>query len=129
MKVTFTANSKKVITIAETPTARQMIETLKDDGCTVKEFAEMAARVASGSNVVKVLDCSAEISKNCRACDNYTDDSGDLDVWVDFTAIIDGGFGGIIMGGAYLTDIWSIAGDNHNEIRRHMFIRKFTETK
>lgn len=126
MKVTLTAEMKKIITVAEMPAVRQMIESLKDDSFTAKEYAEMAANAAGNGHVMKVLECSAEIAKNCRACDNYTNDSGDLDVWVNFTAYTTEGF---VMGGAYLTDIWAITGDNHNEIRRHMYIRKFTETK
>lgn len=126
MKITFTAESKKTITVAEMPTVRQMIESCKEDESTVKEYAEMAARVAVGGYVVKVFEASAEIARNRRAWNNYTNDSGDLDVWISFTALASEGF---VIGGAYLTDIWNITGDNSEEIRRHMFIRKFTETK
>ena len=126
MKVMLTAEAKKFITVSEMPIVRQMIEGLKEDENTAKEYAEMAARVAMGGYVVKVFEASAEIAKNCRAWNNYTNNSGDLDVWVNFTALTSEGF---VMGGAYLTDIWNITGDNNEELRGHMFLRKFTETK
>lgn len=126
MKITVTADSKKCITVAEMPIVRQIIEELKQNDDTVKDYAEMAARIASGGYVMKVFECSAEIAKNCRVWNAYNADSCDLDVWVDFTAYTSEGF---VIGGAYLTDLWSIDGDNTEEIRSHMFIRKFTETK
>ena len=126
MKITITAEAKKFITLSEMPAVRQMIEALKEDTSTAKEYAEMAARVAMDGYVVKVFEASAEIAKNCRAENNYTADSGALDVWVNFTALTSEGF---VIGGAYLTDIWNITGDNNEEIRGHMFLRKFAETK
>lgn len=129
MKVTITAEMKKVITVAEMPAVSKVIEAMKCDSTTAKEYAEQAARIASGINSVKVLEASAEIAKNCRICDHIDEGTSDIDVWFNFTAVIDDGFGGIIMGGAYLTDIWQAASDNLHEIRQHMYIRKFAEIK
>ena len=129
MKVSITKEMKKVITIADMPAVRKVIESMKDDTCTVKEYAETAARIASGNNDVKVLECSAEIAGNCRVWDHFGNGTEHYDVWINFTAIIANGFGGIIMGGAYLSDIWQATGDNDEELREHMYIRKFTETK
>lgn len=129
MKISITNEMKKVITIADMPAVRKVIESMKDDTCTVKEYAEAAARIASGNADVKVLECSAEIAGNCRVWDRFDIGTAQYDVWVKFTAIINNGFGGIIMGGAYLSDIWEATGDNDEELRAHMYIRKFTETK
>lgn len=129
MKVTLTAEMKKIITVSEMPAVNKVIRCAKEDGMTVKEYAEMAARIASGNNSVKVLEASAEIAGNCRINDWYDNGSANFDIWVNFTAIIDDGFGGIIMGGAYVTDIHASTGDNHEELRSHMYLRKFTETK
>lgn len=127
MKITITAEMKKILTVAEMPTVRQMIEQAKQDDDTAKEYAEMAARIASDGYVIKVLECSAEIAKNCRVQDAYTADSGDLDVWVNFIAYTTKGF---VMGGAYLTDIWNITGgENDEEIKSYMYIRMFKEAK
>lgn len=122
MKITITADMKKVLTIAEMPTARQVIENLKCDD-SLKDYAKMAASLAACCSVEKVLECSAEIAKNCRANDNFFEGSADLDVWITFTAFTSEGF---VMGGAYLTDIWNIGIDDY-EIRKHMFIRRFRE--
>lgn len=131
MKVRITKEMKKVITIADMPAVNEVIKTMQYDSTTAEEAAAAAARIASGSNEVKVLEASAEIAGNCRIWDYYNYDgcSAHYDVWVNFTAIINDGFGGIIMGGAYLSDIWSATGDNNEELRNHMYIRKFTETK
>lgn len=131
MKVSITKEIKKVITLADMPAVNEVIKTMQYDSTTVKEAAEAAARIASGNNDVKVLEASAEIAGNCRIWDYYNYDgcSAHYDVWVNFTAIIANGFGGIIMGGAYLSDIHQATGDNDEELREHMYIRKFTETK
>lgn len=131
MKVSITKEMKKVITLADMPAVNEVIKTMQYDATTAKEAAESAARIASGNNDVKVLEASAEIAGNCRIWDYYNYDgcSAHYDVWINFTAIINNGFGGIIMGGAYLSDINSATGDNDEEIRSHMYIRKFTETK
>lgn len=131
MKVSITKDMKNVITIADMACVREVLKTMQYDPTTAKEAAETAARIASGNNDVKVLEASAEIAGNCRVWDYYNFDgcSAHYDVWVNFTAIIANGFGGIIMGGAYLSDINSADGDNDEEIRSHMYIRKFSETK
>ena len=129
MKVSITNEMKKVITIADMPAVRKVIESMKEDTNTVKEYAEMAARIAGGNNSVKVLECSAEIAGNRRVWDRFDIGTAEYDVWVNFTAVIANGYGGIIMGGAYLSDIWEATGDNDEELRSHMFIRKFAEVK
>lgn len=126
MKISITAEAKKIITIAEMPAVHKVIEALKEEA-TAKDYAEMAARIASGRNIVKVLEAKAEIAKNCRVVDRICEDSAQFDVWVTFTAIIEDGFEGIIMGGAYLTDLWDYSAENADETRDHMFIRKFIE--
>ena len=126
MKVQFTSEMKKVVTVAEMPAVNKVIEAMKDYESTVKEYAEMAARIASGCNAVKVLEASAEVAGNCRVWDAIADGSERFDVWVNFTAFTDSGF---VIGGAYITDLWQYSVDNRDEICSHMFIRKFTETK
>jgi hypothetical protein len=124
MKITITTDMKKVLTISEMPIVRQVIESLKDDN-SLKDYAKMAAGLAACGSVEKVLECSAEIAKNCRADNNFFVGSSDLDVWITFTAYTSEGF---VMGGAYLTDIWNIGSDDY-EIRKHMFVRMFRESR
>lgn len=129
MKVTLTAEMKKIITIAEMPAVNKAIAATKDDTSTAKECAELAARIASGTNNVKVIEARAEIAKNARCWNNIGEGTADIDVWITFTAIIDNGFDGIIMGGAYLTDLWMATSNNDEELRSRMYLRKFTEAK
>lgn len=130
MKVQITKEMKRVITIAEMPAVNKVLRYAKeDDGMTVNEYAEIAARIASGKNNVKVLEANAEIACNCRISDWYDNGSANFDIWINFTAIIDDGFAGIIIGGAYVTDIHALDNDNTKEIRSRMYIRRFMEVK
>lgn len=126
MKVQFTSEMKKVVTVAEMPAVNKVIETMREDESTVKEYAEMAAQIASRCNTVKVLEASARIAANSRVWDAIAEGSWMFDVWVEFTAFADNGF---VMGGAYLTDLWKYTCDNREETLQQMFIRKFIETK
>lgn len=128
MKVNFTAEMKKIITVAEMPAVRKVIEAEKEnDEWTVQEWAKMAAGIVRPCSSVKVLEASAEIAKNCRIWDAYADGSADFDVWIRFTALVnDDSF---VMGGAYLSDLWAASSDNREETVRHMYIRRFKEVR
>lgn len=123
MKITITADAKKYLTLTQLPIAKQVIKDMKEDEF---DYAEQAARIASDGYVVKVYETKATIAGNYRVWNQFGDGSGTMDVWVDFTALTSEGF---IMGGAYLSDLWSADGENLEYIREHMYIRKFTETK
>lgn len=124
MKVAITKEAKRILSVAEMPAVQRMIKEMRED-TGLMDYAGMAARVAAGTNVVRVLEASAEIAKNCRVWNAYHEESADLDVWMRVTAYTDKGF---VMVGAYLTDIWQI-GNNNEEIRSHMYIRLFREVK
>lgn len=124
MKIKLTADVKKVITVAEMPIVNQLIKTMKEDESDPKDYAKMAAVVATGNNCVTILEASAEVAKNERVWERHFDGSEDFDVWVNFTAYAGNCF---VIGGAYLSDIWEITGRNNAEILDRMFIRKFVE--
>ena len=128
MKVNFTAEMKKIITVAEMPAVRKVIEAEKEnDEWTVQEWAKMAAGIVRPCSSVKVLEASAEIAKNCRILDAYADGSADFDVWIRFTALVnDDSF---VMGGAYMSDLWAASSDNREETISHMYIRRFKEVR
>ena len=128
MKVNFTAEMKKIITVAEMPAVRKVIEAEKEnDEWTVQEWAKMAAGIVRPCSSVKVLEASAEIAKNCRIWDAYADGSADFDVWIRFTALVnDDSF---VMGGAYMSDLWAASSDNREETISHMYIRRFKEAR
>lgn len=127
MKVKFTEEMKKVVTVAELPAAHKVIEAEKEnDEWTAQEWAKMAAEIVCPRSSVKVLEASAEIAKNCRVWDTYADGSADFDVWIMFTAFAGDSF---VMGGAYLSDLWAASSDNREETVRHMYIRRFKEVR
>lgn len=128
MKISITKESKKVITIEEAQIAQKIIEGEKESTMTVAEAAEMAVNAAAilhnEDRCCRVLEATAQISKNIHVWNFYHDDSRHLDVWVEATAQTENGFCII---GAYLSDIYQIASDNREEIARHMFVRWFKE--
>ena len=126
MKVRFTAEMKRVVTVAEMPAVRSVIEYMKEDQWEAKDYAEMAARIAIGCNDVKVIDASARIAANSRIWNAIAEDSMQYDVWVEFTAFANNGF---VMGGVCVTDLWNYSSDNRDDIIPHMYIRKFIEVK
>lgn len=124
MKIQLTNEMKHIVTVAEMPSVRSVIESERDDEWTVKEWAKMAAEFVCPHSRVKVLEASAEIAKNFRVRDAYGEDSADFDVWVKFTAFADDSF---VMGAVYLTDLWTASADNREETVKHMHVRRFEE--
>lgn len=104
--------------------AYAVINGIREDEYTVKDYAKIAARIASGKNDVEVLQCDAEIVRNFRVCDAIAEGSKNMDVWIRFKALCGNVF---VMGGACLTDIWDCSVSNKDEIKSRMFIRKFIE--
>lgn len=126
MRVVLTKESKKVITVAEMPVVRQMIAELKEDDYTAEKYAAMAARLITGDSSVEIISATAEIARNCRIYNGYGEESGDLDVWIDFRAFSNYK-SCFIIAGAYLSDIWQIGGENNEELIKQMYVRKFSE--
>lgn len=127
MKVKFTAEAKKIVTVAEVPEVKKIIAYMKENETaeSLKDYAMMAARVASKNGCTfEILKVDAEIAKNCRAFDNYHEGSGNLDIWLTVYAFSPlNGFYNI---GVYLSDIWQLSGDNTVEIKSHMYIEEYT---
>ena len=119
MKVKLTEESKKYITVAEMPAVKQIIKDMKEDDDIIG-YAQAAARVASGWNGFEILKAEASIAKNCRVWNQYGENTGDLDIWLDIYAF--DSYAGFYEIGAYLSDIWSICGDNAEELKEHMYI-------
>ena len=125
MKIKITDSMKKFITVAEMPVVKNVIACVKEDESKVEDYALIAARVALNTNCVEVLQASAEIARNRRVWNQYTNDSADFDVWIRFVAYNEDDC--FVMCGVYLTDVLSITGDNHAVIRSVMHIREFKE--
>ena len=130
MKVKFTAEAKKYITVAELPHVKKIMAYMKENESdeSLKDYAQMAARVASGDwNDFEILKAEAEISKNCRAHDNFHEGSGNLDIWLTIYAF--NAYKGFYNIGVYLSDLWQLTGDNGEEIRSHMYIAEYVKPR
>ena len=128
MKVKITEDSKKVLTLADMPAARKIIKDLKEDSC-LEEYGQWCGNIASGSNEsLEILKAEAEIAKNCRIWNYYGDDSGDIDVWINFYVF--NSYAGFYSIGAYLSDIWKIGSTEANqEVKSHMYIKEYKPAK
>ena len=126
MKVKFTAEQKRFITVEELPAVQEIIAMMKED-TGLKEYAGMAARIVEPYSCCEILKVEAEIARNNRVFNRYSDTSGMLDIWLTVYAF--DSFKGFYTIGAYLSDIWEANGENSDELRSDMYIRKFTEKK
>ena len=126
MKVQFTAEMKHIVTVAEMPSVRSVIESERDDEWTAKEWAKMAARLVFDDAVAMIIEAKARIAKNQRVWDAFDEETRDIDVWIEFTAFSEYR-SSFIIAGVYLTDLWQLTTDNADEIKSHMYIRQFKE--
>ena len=127
MKVNLTAEMKKFITVAEMPAVKKVMQYEEEnDEWTVQEWAKMAARLVFDDNGAKVIEATARIAKNQRVWDAFDEETRDIDVWIEFTAFSEYR-SSFIIAGVYLTDLWQLTKDNADEIKSHMYIRRFEE--
>ena len=127
MKVNFTAEMRKYIAFAEMPAVKKVMQYEKEnDEWTVQEWAKMAARLVFDDNGAKVIEATARIAKNQRVWDAFDEETRDIDVWIEFTAFSEYR-SSFIIAGVYLTDLWQLTKDNADEIKSHMYIRRFEE--
>lgn len=127
MKVNLTAEMKKFITVAEMPAVKKVMQYEKEnDEWTVQEWAKMAARLVFDDNGAKVIEATARIAKNQRVWDAFDEETRDIDVWIEFSAFSEYR-SSFIIAGVYLTDLWQLTKDNADEIKSHMYIRRFEE--
>ena len=127
MKVNLTAEMKKFITVAEMPAVKKVMQYEKEnDEWTVQEWTKMAARLVFDDNGAKVIEATARIAKNQRVWDAFDEETRDIDVWIEFTAFSEYR-SSFIIAGVYLTDLWQLTKDNADEIKSHMYIRRFEE--
>ena len=122
MRVMMTDDAKKIITLAEAPYARQIIEYLKED-TGLQDYARMAANVAGGNYGYEILKATAEITRNRNVWDQYGEGTGMLDVLLKIYAF--SRYRGFYEIHVYLSDIWQITADNTDEIRDRMWIELY----
>ena len=125
MKVLFTAKEKEYFTVAEMPVVREIIEDMKDGD--LNSDITILSHIIASTGDVKVFESSATIAKNRRVWNAFSNNSRDIDIWIE-TTFFDKYYG-FYMIGAYLTDIWKSDGNNAEELKSYMYIRRFKEDK
>jgi hypothetical protein len=131
MKVTLEKDYRKYYTLEELDQAKEVIKFEKEnDEGTIKSWAVYAANEAlkhidryESVCEEQILTAQATTSRNSRAWNEYGDNTGHMDVWIEFTAFTGSRF---ITGGACLTDIWQTGA---TEYAHHMYYRVFEEVK
>jgi len=132
MKVKFTDTMKNIVTVAEMPAVKAVMQYEKEDDYSAQDWAKVAANMLFDHSNTTVLKADAAIAKNQRVWNVYGEGTGDIDVWIMFTAFNGTEyFGGdeFVAGGVYLSDLWNLTSSNAEEIKQHMYIRRFKEVK
>ena len=125
MKVLFTRKEKEYFTVAEMPVVKRIIEEMKEND--LNSDITTLSHIITSTGDVTVFESSATIAKNRRVWNALSNDSRDVDIWIE-TTFFDKYYG-FYMIGAYLTDIWKSDGNNSEELKSYMYIRRFKEDK
>ena len=133
MKVTITKESGRWMTVDELPFAKKIVQDMKEDEWSAKEYAEMAAdAILQYSKYDKlgirkdVLTASAEICRdNGIEYEQFGEGCGRLGVWIEATVET---YHGFLKFGCLLSDIWGLGTDEARwELLKHSYVRSFTE--
>lgn len=122
MKVKITADTRKWLTLEELPAAQTIIRDMREE-----DAAADLEILAGFFHASAPKEYTAEIAGNARIWDAYGEGTGRLDVWIE-CMLLDGWEDGknvIYNVGCYLTDLWSIGGVDADELRSHMYVRRF----
>lgn len=129
MKITLPKEVHEHLTMHDITEARKIISQEKTNTLTATEAATMIGQaVIKYPSDLKVLEASAEIAGNCRVWNYYTDDSRNLDVWVNFRIR---SYGEYIEGGAYLSDVFQLTGDDDSKrnLEANCFLVRYTRAR
>ena len=122
MKVKITKESRESLRMSQKEAAQRVVDSAREDEWTTEEWAAFAARLVLESCddfPDKVMEARAMVMPNARiGYDAFCGGSENLDVWLEATAK---GYHSFCEFGVYLSDLWAVCHDNHNEILSHMF--------
>ncbi|MEI3413634.1 MAG: hypothetical protein V8Q88_00420 [Christensenellales bacterium] len=125
MKVKFTEEMERVVTVAELPAAHKVIEAEKENGkWTAQEWAKMAAEIACPRSSVRYWKLVPK-SRRTAACGTHT-------LTVRPVRRMDQVYcvqGQLCDGRCFLSNLWATSSDNREETIRHMYIRRFKELR
>ena len=125
MKIQINEKSKRVLTLSEMPVVKKIIKDFKEDG---NGEIDILMSIFEADEVIR---STAAVSKNCRANNVFSDESGNIDIWIEatlynhYSSENNGGVFYIVE--AYLSDLWQATADNWKELKSRMYIRKFLE--
>ena len=126
MKVNITKRTRSCILASEMEAAKAVVRSCKEwDEWTAKQYAEMAASLLLDDNSVTVFCADAYVMPNRRVWNQYgneEDNTGHLDVWIDFSAK---SWKTFIEGGCYLTDLWNLNAENRDYIKSRMYCLRY----
>ena len=127
MKIEYKSKEHKMwMTVSEFEAVPEMLDSLKSDDGKL-DFAYEINHAALLFDCYHVISATAEIGRNSRIFNQYTENSGHLDVWFRITAkdseMYPRHFDEIYIS---LSDIWSIGADTENEIKSHCFHVKYS---
>ena len=129
MKVTLTKKTMENIKASQLDPAKEVVRACREDESSAAEYATYAVNCIlhdTYESCASILQCSAEVMPNCRVWGLWGNETENLDVWIEGIADC---YDSFVRFGAYLSDIWSINGDNCAELARHMYKRVYTEAK
>lgn len=128
LKLVFSKEYKREFTVAEYEIATRLKREYEDE-TPAAEYLKDAANLFGYAG--EVIRARAEISKNIRTYNAFGDYTETLDIWITgLVYMVDYGpdnRAAYLELGAYLTDIWNIAANNHDEVKQHMYARAFKE--
>lgn len=121
MKVIITHQGRDWLNSKELQVAKRIIRNMREvDEDSEETYAATMAKIASGSCGLQIINFSAEITKNQRIWNAYSNDSGFIDIWVKVYAY--NYYKGFYEIGANLTDILAATGKNDDELKQRFYI-------
>lgn len=126
MKVILTKESKQNIKASQLDAAKSIIRMCRDDESSAADYATYAVNCIMHDKMdwcESILKCSAEIAPNSRVWGLWGNETENLDVWIEGIAECSRC---LVRFGAYLSDIWSISGDNAGELSERMYKKIYT---
>ena len=126
MKVIFTDEAKRYITVAELPKARKMIRDLRKNTYIDLYACIMAKAAAGGNECFEVLKTEAEVAKNNKKGSGYFNDST---VDVQVKAYTFNRYYGFFVISFYLSDARQYDGDNTEAILSRMYVERYAKEK
>lgn len=122
MKIKFGAGEYKTFLVSEVPVIKSIQAEYKE--VDIVEMARRAMNIICKGESFKFFEPTAVIARNCRVKNFYENNSGDIDVWIEFVAF--NSWVGCYECGVYLSDVLNIwDGTDKDDFENNMYVRRF----